>query len=230
MKNNTIIFIILLLTVTICKSQNPCKDLQSIAYGGLVYRIKAIGTQCWLRENLNIGNMIAGNQIQNDNGKIEKYCYDNEEENCVLFGGLYQWEELMQYKNIEGSTGICPNGWHVPTDLDFDVLETYLGMPNELLNKTGSRGNNLGIKLLIKKETGFDALLSGCRNENGLFYDANVGGYFWTSSPDNIGKQAVSRSLIKDDKSIYRSYQNFYKGFSVRCIKTITNNESIQEN
>lgn len=219
MKNNILISILLLLSITICKSQNPCNDIQTIAYGGLVYRVKAIGSQCWFRENLNIGNMIAGNQLQKDNGKIEKYCYDNDEENCRLYGGLYQWEELMQYKKIEGSTGICPEGWHVPTDKDFAVIEAFIGIPENLLSNTGSRGNNQGTKLLIKKETGFDALLSGCRSEDSLFYDANVGGYFWTSTLDNDGKQAISRSLIKDDRSVYRDYQNFMKGFSVRCIK-----------
>jgi len=86
------------------------------ARDGKTYNTVLIGTQCWMRENLNIGTRIDGSQNQTDNGTIEKYCYDDLESNCDIYGGLYQWDEAMQYVTTQGVQGICPAGWHLPTD------------------------------------------------------------------------------------------------------------------
>jgi hypothetical protein len=76
---------------------DPCDGISSILYSGQIYNTVAIGYQCWLKENLNIGTRINGSQNQTDNGIIEKYCYDDNESNCDEYGGLYQWDEMMQY-------------------------------------------------------------------------------------------------------------------------------------
>jgi uncharacterized protein (TIGR02145 family) len=60
---------------------------------------------------------------QTDNGTIEKYCFDNTETNCDVYGGLYQWNEMMQYSTAPGVKGICPTGWHLPTDAEWCTLE-----------------------------------------------------------------------------------------------------------
>jgi hypothetical protein len=85
---------------------------------GQSYATVEIGTQCWMSESLNIGLMIPGNWNQNDNGLIEKYCYNNSTGNCNNYGGLYQWNEAMQYVSTEATQGICPFGWHLPTNAE----------------------------------------------------------------------------------------------------------------
>ena len=95
-------------------------------YGGQTYQIVQIGSQTWFAENLNIGTRINGNNNQIENGIIEKFCYDNLESNCNIYGGLYQWNEAMQYVTTERHQGICPNGWHVPSDNDWTVLTDYI--------------------------------------------------------------------------------------------------------
>ena len=71
------------------------------------YPTVSIGTQCWFSSNLNYGQYIPagpGGQVQRDNCTIEKYCYSNSNinpDNCNSFGGLYQWDEMMQYDVIE---------------------------------------------------------------------------------------------------------------------------------
>jgi uncharacterized protein (TIGR02145 family) len=94
-----------------------------VEYEGQVYNTIQIFSQCWLKENLNIGTMIQGTQNMTDNGVIEKYCYDNLETNCDEWGGLYQWDEMMQYSDTAGIQGICPPNWHIPTDEEIKMLE-----------------------------------------------------------------------------------------------------------
>jgi uncharacterized protein (TIGR02145 family) len=63
-----------------------------------------------MAENLNIGTRIDGANNQANNGTIEKYCYSDNTSNCDTYGGLYQWDEAMQYVTTEGTQGICPSG------------------------------------------------------------------------------------------------------------------------
>ena len=64
---------------------------------GKIYNTVLIGTQCWFVQNLNIGTKFIGSANQTNNGIIEKYCYNNDDANCAIYGGLYQWDEAMQY-------------------------------------------------------------------------------------------------------------------------------------
>ena len=97
------------------------------------YNIVTIGTQTWMAENLNTGKIIFKNATKPaDNDEIEKYCYDDNKVNCAIYGGLYSWPEMMDYNNPDtkpiGSTqGICPTGWHVPTNTEWQILEDFLG-------------------------------------------------------------------------------------------------------
>ena len=68
-----------------------------MTYAGKTYNTVQIGTQCWLRENLDVGTMVLGAQTKPTTSTIEKYCYNNNPVNCATYGGLYQWNEAMQY-------------------------------------------------------------------------------------------------------------------------------------
>ena len=90
---------------------------------GQSYNTAKIGDQCWMAENLIIGTRINGVDDQINNADIEKYCYDDIEDSCDVYGGLYQWDEIMQYTTSPGVQGICPTGWHIPTDDEWKILE-----------------------------------------------------------------------------------------------------------
>ena len=86
-----------------------------------------------MAENLNIGAMVDGKKEQDDDSKIERYCYDNDTTNCDKYGGLYQWAEMMQLPsrcNTKSCAdlikpkhqGICPDGWRLLTEDDFYVV------------------------------------------------------------------------------------------------------------
>ena len=133
-----------------------CGDV--ILYGGESYPTVQIGTQCRMAKNMNIGTMILGYANQSDNGLIEKYCSENLEASCITYGGLYIWNEAMQYVTEEGAKGICPDGWHIPTLAEFQTLSTTVNGDANALKTIGqgqATGNNL---------SGFSALLAGSFN------------------------------------------------------------------
>jgi uncharacterized protein (TIGR02145 family) len=118
-----------------------------------------------MAENLNVGMRIESNLSQTDNGVIEKYYYDNDPANCAIYGGLYQWKEVMQYVTTPGAQGICPSGWHVPMDTEWCTLTQYLD-PTVNCGVNGWSGSNAGGKI---KSTG--TLEAG----NGLWHTPNAG-------------------------------------------------------
>lgn len=194
------------------------------------YGTVTIGSQCWMSNNLNIGHMIIGTINQANNSAIEKYCYNNDTNNCNIYGGLYQWDEMMSYAATPGIRGICPFGWHVPTDMEWCSLMTNLD-DSVNCNTYGLIGLNAGGKM---KSTGFDywnspntgatnssgfsALGAGHRTENGNFGELGNAISFW-SSTESSSTHGIRRTLIYYDS--YVEVQDTLKslGFSVRCIK-----------
>ena len=98
---------------------------------GETYGTVQIGGQCWMAENINIGTMLAAGTTEpnTSDNVIEKWCYSNSTGNCDLYGGLYNWNEAMRGSSVSGARGICPAGWHIPTDAEYNQLEkTVLGI------------------------------------------------------------------------------------------------------
>ena len=100
----------------------PCPGIPNITYEGQTYKTVQVGSQCWFKENLNVGTMVPGTVNHTNNGLLEKYCYGNHPDDCNIYGGLYQWNEMMGYTTTPGIQGICPAGWHLPTDANFAHL------------------------------------------------------------------------------------------------------------
>jgi uncharacterized protein (TIGR02145 family) len=184
-------------------SGTPCPSIPTVSYSGKTYNTVQIGNQCWLKENLDVGTRINGSLEQNNNSIIEKYCLYDDPLNCNIYGGLYQWNEAMQYVNTEGARGICPVGWHIPTDAEFQTL--------------GTEVNNDGNKLKREEtnESGFSALISG----GGFELSVSGGTGFWSSS-DNGTSSAGGLGLNGGrDSVIYFYHGPKGYGFSVRCLK-----------
>jgi uncharacterized protein (TIGR02145 family) len=199
-------------------SGQPCPGLLSIIYGGKTYHTLLIGSQCWLKENLNIGTRIDGIQNQDTtNGQIEKYCYDDNESNCDTYGGLYQWNEIMMGSTTPGAQGICPSGWHVPTNTDWTLLVTYLGGVNaaggKMKSNTGwTNGGN------SSNSSGFTAVPAGLRYYNGQFAHLNDYEYFWVSQAHDT-TNAWFWNLTYSNNLVTQTFDQKILGYSVRCIK-----------
>lgn len=202
------LFLAAALMLLSCKKEentSGCGDVTSISYGGQTYNTITIGTQCWMKQNLNIGNKINGAGNQSNNSTVEKYCYDDNTTNCSSNGGLYQWDEAMQYSQAAGSRGICPDGWHIPSDAEWTLLTNFLG-------------STPGSKLKAGGSSGFEALLSGYRSSTGTYANSGQFGYYWSSTKSDAS-QAWLISVSSFETGISRSYNYKVIGFSVRCIK-----------
>jgi len=195
------------------------KDLRD----GKVYTTVQIGTQCWMAQNLNIGNKIDGSGEQTNNSPtpiIEKYCNDNNESNCDIYGGLYQWDEMMQYSTTSGVQGICPTGWHVPTDAEWATLITFLGgesVAGGKMKETGTTHWN-GYNTGATNSSGFTALPGGYRATSGLYYTTGWNCTLW-SSTQNSTTDAWNRILNENSAYVYRDWHTKGFGFSVRCVR-----------
>jgi uncharacterized protein (TIGR02145 family) len=191
-----------------------CPGTPTVFYEGKTYNTVQIGNQCWLRENLDVGVMILGSQEQTNNGVIEKYCYDNDPNNCNTYGGLYQWDETMQYVTTEGAQGICPPGWHLPTLAKFQALAASVNNDGNALKREdqgsgGGQGTNT---------SGFSALLAGGRYGGGNFYYFGIYATFWSSTEINA-TFVRTLFLTTNDSGIGLDTNVKGYGFSVRCIK-----------
>jgi uncharacterized protein (TIGR02145 family) len=212
----------------------PCPGIPSVEYGGQTYNTVQIFSQCWLKENLNIGNMIPGNESMTDNGITEKFCFENQEDSCTKYGGLYEWNEMMQYVSTQGSQGICPAGWHIPTDEEWKILEgavdSLYGIGDPIWDLEGhDRGLNAGNSL--KSSYGwynghcgsnvhdFSALPGGNRVYPGNFILNTRSTIWWTSDmilPDDAWTHGLNFGYSGADRE---NLDQYIIGASVRCLK-----------
>jgi uncharacterized protein (TIGR02145 family) len=197
-----------------------CPGMPAVSYMGQTYNTVQIGMQCWLRENLNIGTRIDNTLDQTDNGIIEKYCYNNDTGNCAIYGGLYQWNEMMQYVTPGGTKGICPDGWHLPTDAEVTTLTSYLGGESVASGKMKETGTAhwLSPNTNATNSSGFTALPGGGRDYNQGFTNLNQFAYFWSSSQYDATK-ACARDLYYNSGYVWRFSYYETAGFSARCLK-----------
>ena len=207
----------------------PCPGAPTVLYEDQTYNTVMIGTQCWFKENLNVGTRINGTQEQGaTNGIKEKYCYDNLESNCDIYGGLYQWNEMMQGSLTPGVQGICPTGWHIPTSVDWTTLASILGGYGEHRGKmktTGTIENGTGLwyspNTGATNESGFTAFPGGLRiMQSGLFDGLGYDGTWWSSS--EAGPLFVACTGLQNYYEVpYGILGECFRseGFSVRCLR-----------
>jgi len=199
-----------------------------------IYKSVKIGNQEWMRENLKVTHYQNGDPIQEISGNESwtssssgSYCvYDDDSTNSETYGYLYNWYAINDYRNI------APNGWHIPTDEEWQELETYLGMSQSDASSNGWRGTNEGGELKengfthwgspnegATNSSGFTALPSGRRtiSGNGSFDRLGSHAYYWTSTYINNG--AWIRILANTSSQIYRAGHHISYGYSIRCIK-----------
>ncbi len=198
----------------------PCPGVPTLVYGGQTYHTVLIGNQCWLKENLNIGTMIPGGVKQTDNGIIEKYCSGNLEYNCEVYGGLYQWNEVMQYVTTQKARGICPEGWHIPAAADWQQLANHLGGNSVAGGILKEAGTSHWYKPNYKatNSVGFTALPTG-RWIDWYFTWISYSAWFWTSTLNNWKIDIRFISHNNESFGTDRIYDTEFLGVACRCIK-----------
>ena len=228
MKNFTLILILIIVGFQL-KAQINCGETFVDDRDGKEYTTVKIGNQCWMSENLNIGDLLnqSGSTNQTDNSVIEKFCYNNDESECDEYGGLYQWNEMMNYQTGESVQGICPEGWHLPSDQEWMDLEMFLGMSEEDANETGfERGTDEGTQLMVDGGTGFDALFGGIwYPDYGFVYNEDFSSptgyyfsYFWSTTSGAYNNHYMYRNVNTQFTTVTRWQAEWNFGYSVRCI------------
>ncbi len=222
----TILFLInfIILSFSITNAQTKCGDTLIDARDGKKYGTVKIGSQCWMKDNLNVGTMVTSSTVQSNNSIIEKYCYNDGAGDCNTYGGLYQWNEAMNYTTASGGQGICPNGWHLPTNSEWQALQNTVGI-------------NSVSKLIVSGSSGFDGEYSGVFNgTTKLFEGQSNFSLFWTSSIDGSITYPFRRGLYNSFTEVYTGSGNVSTspdyGYCVRCVSNtlITKNDTAQAN
>lgn len=162
---------LLMLTITISMSAQITDTRDNKQYDTVT-----IGTQTWMAQNLNYGTM-----------GVEKFCYNNLESNCTLYGGLYNWDKAMANNPMEAAHGLCPAGWHMPTKAEVTILYDYLGGIMECgyaLKKEGKVWEPYLKTSPSTNSSGFTATFTGTRWSTGAYKYINSAGIYWTSSSE----------------------------------------------
>jgi uncharacterized protein (TIGR02145 family) len=216
---------------------NPSPDRPTVTdIDGNEYQTVKIGEQWWMSENLRVTKHPNGDSIPDTvkspgfwslyrHSAYTIYSHDDvdginsEAEMVDAYGILYNWYAVNDYR------GLCPEGWHVPSDSEWTTLVNYLGgadIAGGQMKSTGTIQDGDGLWLSpnagATNASGFSGLPGGKRNEVGYFSSIGEYGYWW-SSTDSVS-HAWYRSLSYDESNVVRSrFAEKSNGFSVRCVK-----------
>lgn len=157
--------------------------------------------------NLNFGTMVSGSIHQRDNCLTEKYCPGDNPANCTSNGGLYQWDELMRFEDFPGQQGLCPPGWHVPAEAEWNAL-----FSNWITSGFA------GSPLKYSGYSGFNALLSGTSHLNRQYDFMGFATFLWSSTPYTSTK-AWAHGMNDYDPSVSLYPASRSNAFSVRCLR-----------
>jgi len=242
-KNLFYLFLFALIICSCDKEENPESNTtknsaifnSNLTYGTMVdqegntYKTIIIGNQTWMAENLRTTKFCDGSNIPNVSDKTSwhslntgAYCNFNntlKSDSIILFGRLYNWYAVTDSRKL------APEGWHIPSKSEWDVLTNYLGGLSVAGGKLKEVGNThwLSPNKGGTNESGFTALPSGFRGVNDgkdSFEYMNFASIWWTSSTyDN--KYAWSRAITSESSSVSVDYEDSHKvyGMSIRCIK-----------
>jgi len=202
---------------------------------GNYYNWIGIGKQAWMVENLKTKHYSNGTTIQlieiatswhTMTISDKAYCYyDNSSTNADAYGALYTWAAAMNgatssNANPSGVQGACPDGWHVPSDVEWTELFDYLGGTNIAGGKMKETGNTHWIipNTGATNESGFTGLPSGNRENDGDFRFLNSRAYFWSATEQGSSYAGYSQ-LSYDHSDVGLGALTKTYGFSVRCVK-----------
>ena len=231
-------------------SAQGCDGLRTVTgASGTVYDLVDINGQCWMKTNLNevstapipdapnTGSNVWLAADRPDNG-YWGYYNTTDVSGAAGWGTtgvtgrglLYQWSAAMNNSSAERAQGVCPTGFHIPSDCEWMYLEHGQGMSifqqtrvNAWRSSTGEsnklRGEGGSGVTQWNNSSGFTALLAGDRNTPGNFINLGLGGFWWSSSESGSAGNAWARYMEGSRNAVRRSNVLKDYGFSVRCLK-----------
>ena len=204
---------------------------------GNKYQTIEIGNQTWMAENLRTTHYADGSTIPlvtgNDNWAAltyadKAYCWFNNDSasNARTYGALYTWSAAMNgavssSSSPSGIQGVCPVGWHLPSDQEWTTLTDYLGG----LDVAGAKLKETGLShwrspnAIATNESGFTALPGGHRSYDAVWWDFNDLGFWWSSTEEDYYRRWY-RVIVSTETTaeMYRRSSQYQDGFSVRCV------------
>ena len=183
------------------------------ARDGQSYKYTKIGSQTWMAQNLNYKR----------SGSDSGWCYNNDTSNCSKYGRLYNWAESMDTSSTYTTTllnasspyqGICPSGWHVPSDAEWNALVQYV---DSATSGTKLKANSLWDINTGTDVYGFSVLPAGNSNIDGTFYGLGNYAIFWSSSENDGASIVWDRSFYFYYAYVRRDSYGKSTGFSLRC-------------
>ena len=171
---------------------------------GRIYPTVQIGGQCWFAADLNFGTEIPPAIHQRDNCINEKYF--NPASSIQHPASVYQWDELMRYDPTPAQQGLCPPGWHVPTETEWNILFNNWNGPSFA-----------GAPLKYSGYSGFNAFLSGARHQTVQWDYQNLATFYWSSTSYGPYK-AWAHGMNDPDPSVSLYPALRSNAFSVRCV------------
>lgn len=217
----------------------PCGALLVDERDGQTYTTRAFGPACWMTANLNYGERIDGGALgglATDDGEVQKFCFDDDPDICATDGGLYSWEEATAFEGSSNDVpstvqGACPDGWHLPSDAEFQDLERFLGMGKRDVQLFEEwRGEGIGTDMKVGGASGFEGLLTGWRDPvTGTYKNWDFYGGFWSATAsDNDSTEfpeALDRGLLSPYTTVGRFAYDLRAGLSVRCVSDAFDDE-----
>jgi uncharacterized protein (TIGR02145 family) len=185
-----------------------------------IYETVTLGTQTWMAENLKTKKFRNGEliptttlNVTNETKPVYQWAYNDDQAIAKVYGRLYTWYAATDSRNI------CPTGWHVPSDTEWETLKTYLGgftVGGQLKDRdtTYWKSPNIG----GSNKTGFKGLGEGYRTADGVYVSLKVSSYFW-SSTENTSVLGWGQALHYNDSLIVRGGYFKQAGVGVRCLK-----------
>lgn len=208
-----------------------CESAAPIDYDGNRYATVQIGEQCWMKENLRATHYMDGTLLEFGApiSLSAEYFYPNGFKNHVAKYGL-----LYKGSVVFNPAGICPKGWHVPTDEEWTQLTDYVGSQSQYLCAgnadyiakalsctsgwtEATDGCSAGHNSVKNNATGFSAMPAGyCSDTDYLSF--GQGTAFWTSTKKST-YEIYYRFIVNPQPFVNRDYKTFARGFSIRCIR-----------
>ncbi len=204
--------------VTVTATAEHTCNTASPYYDRCVYDTVQVGTQCWLKQNMNVGTAIDGTMYyQTNNSILEKFCYSQNYVNCQTYGALYEFDESMQWSTTERAQGICPTGWHIPSNAEWTTLVSYLTANGQ----SGTEGTALKTTSPTWNGTnaaGFTALPAGYLSSGGSSLEQTTSAYLRSSTIDGLynswSRNLKTSTVVVGSASVART-----TGYSIRCLK-----------
>jgi uncharacterized protein (TIGR02145 family) len=171
--------------------RKTCPAVLTDKRDGNTYAVLLVGKACWMAKNLNYQ-------------QAEHYCYDDYDENCKDYGALYTWEQAMDYSKKEKSRGVCPEGWHLPSDDEWESLMS-------------SKDPN-GKPIVTNDTSAFNMEFGGTRYPNGRFFNKREYAFYW-SSTSKASNTAWNRYVHNESRETEHYATQIDNAFSVRCVQ-----------